>query len=99
MNTSVPKFSPGQCLATPVALEALNAAGEAPDTYLDRHTCGDWGEVCPEDRQANEDALLSGDRLLSVYHLSTGDKVWIITEAVGQLGKREVTTILLPEEY
>ena len=99
MNTSVPKFSPGQCMATPGVLEALSAAGEVPDTYLDRHVCGDWGDVDQDDKQANEDALLSGDRLLSAYHLSTGVKVWIITEAVGQLGEREVTTLLLPEEY
>ena len=45
------------------------------------------------------EALEQGDRLLSAYHTSTGEKIWIITEAVNDEGKRASTTILLPEEY
>ena len=64
-------------------------------SYLHRHHCGDWGEeLCAEDKQANEDALKYGTRLLSCYRTARGDKLYIITEA-----GREGTTILLPEEY
>jgi len=29
--------------------------------YLRRHHCGDWGEeLCADDKQANEDALVDG---------------------------------------
>ena len=42
----------------------------------------------------NEDALKYGARLLSCYRTARGDRLYIITEA-----GREVTTILLPEEY
>ena len=61
---------------------------------LKRHQSGDWGEVCPEDRAANDAAVTNGSRLLSVYHDRKGTKFWIITEA-----DRSVTTVLLPEDY
>jgi hypothetical protein len=87
-------FSLSQCVATPGALEALAAAGQTPKAFLDRHARGDWGEVDAEDKQANQDALRDGLRLLSAYRTSAGVRIWVITEA-----DRSVTTILLPEEY
>ena len=45
-------------------------------------------------REANEQALQSGGRLLSAYKASNGRRFLIITEA-----DRSVTTFLLPEEY
>lgn len=88
------KFSLGRTVATPGAISALDAAEEMAADLLFRHQSGDWGEVPPEDAQANEHSLKHGLRLLSAYTLSTGVKVWIITEA-----DRSVTTILLPSEY
>ena len=61
---------------------------------LKRHKNGDWGDVCPEDREANESALANGGRLFSVYHTENGLKFWIITEA-----DRNSTTVLMPEDY
>jgi hypothetical protein len=61
---------------------------------LKRHAQGDWGEVCPDDHQANNKALESGGRLFSVYTTALGDSFWIITEA-----DRSATTILLPSDY
>jgi len=55
---------------------------------------GDWGNVCPEDAEANEAAVNERARLLSAYSTDTGVHFWIITEA-----DRSVTTVLLPEEY
>lgn len=91
--TSV-KFPLGQVVATPGALEALERAEQAASDFLNRHVSGDWGCVCAEDKQANDDALETGGRLLSAYVLSDGSKIWIISEA-----DRSATTILLPEEY
>ncbi len=88
------KFSLGRTAATPGALDALTDAGETPAFYLDRHITGDWGDVPPEDAQENELSLKEGFRILSAYTLSTGVKIWVITEA-----DRSSTTILLPEEY
>ena len=58
-----------------------------------RHMNCDWGDVCEEDKQSNNEALLHDDRLLSSYQLNN-ETVWIITEA-----DRSATTILLPSEY
>lgn len=84
----------GQTLATPGAIRELEAAGEGAVTFLARHEAGDWSEVGTEDWEENELSVREGFRILSVYTLSTGTKIWIITEA-----DRSATTILLPEEY
>jgi len=89
------KFPLGRIVGTPGALDALKEAGVLPAWALDRHVSGDWGDVCHEDRQANEEALREGLRLLSAYRLpETGVKLWVITE-----WDRSATTLLLPEEY
>ena len=88
------RFPPGEIVATPGALETLQEAGETPAALLRRHLTGDWGEVDEHDRQENERSLSEGCRLLSAYTLSSGTKLWIITEA-----DRSSTTLLLPSEY
>lgn len=92
MSNTQPKFILGRILATPGALEAL--ASSDIHTAMTRHSNGDWGDLCPEDIQANEEALRHGDRLLSAYHGQNQTKFWIITEA-----DRSATTVLLPSEY
>ncbi|HEX8465300.1 MAG TPA: hypothetical protein VF627_11855 [Abditibacterium sp.] len=91
----------GQVVATPQALAALIKADVSPDVFLARHQSGDWGDVGNEDQNANDQALIEGARLLSVYTLppegnsQDGEvKVWVITE-----WDRSVTTLLLPSEY
>lgn len=86
------KFELGQTLITPQARDALH-----PEDVLGalcRHSSGDWGDVCDEDRQENEFSLSRYLRLLSVYHDRRGKKFWIITEA-----DRSATTVLLPDDY
>ena len=55
---------------------------------------GDWGELDEEDKKANDQALQTGERLLSAYRTANGTKFWIITEA-----DRASTCVLLPEDY
>jgi hypothetical protein len=86
-----PRFPLGQVVATPGALEALEAAGQTPIEFLRRHQCGDWGVVPEEDKQENEFSVQQGFRILSAYILSTGVKIWLITES-----DRSATTLLLP---
>ncbi len=88
------KFPLGQTVSTPTALEALKDSGQSPALFINRHVSGDWGEVDEDDKQANEDALIHGDRILSAYRTTLGVKIWVITEA-----DRSSTCILLPEEY
>ena len=87
-----PRFSPGMILATRNALERLPQ--HEMQRALARHLAGDWGDCCPADAEANDTALLNGDRLLSVYHTADQIKFWIITVA-----DRSATNILLPEDY
>lgn len=94
------RFQLGQILATPGAIEALTRNNSTGAELLLRHVRGDWGEVDEEDRQANEEALRDGSRLLSAYVLPDGTRLWIIKEAViDDPGRRAATTMLLPEEY
>lgn len=81
----------GHTVMTPAARDALDASDVLAS--LRRHQSGDWGDVSPEDRRANDDALRHGDRILSVYS-SNGTRFYIITEA-----DRSSTCVLLPEEY
>ena len=93
------KFELGQIVATPGALEALKAAGQQPSEFLSRHLAGDWGDLDDEDTALNDEALLDGSRLFSAYVTRDGTKLWLITEAVGDHGRRASSCLLLPEEY
>jgi hypothetical protein len=92
-------FDLGRILATPGALEAIATSGQTPGFFIQKHHSGDWGDVCASDKQANEHALKDGSRLLSAYKTLKGEKVWVITEAEDDAGRRAATTILLPSEY
>jgi hypothetical protein len=47
-----------------------------------------------EDQEENRSSVEHGNRVFSSYKLSTGEKLWVITE-----WDRSVTTLLLPDEY
>lgn len=56
---------------------------------------GDWGEMCDEDKEMNDNALKNGDdRILASYENNGMPKLYIITE-----WDRSYTTILFPSEY
>lgn len=86
------RFQLGRTVITATAIRQLTNADVLAG--LGRHVCGDWGDVCEEDWQANEQALKEGMRLLSVYHTTENVKFYVITE-----WDRSVTTILLPSDY
>jgi hypothetical protein len=81
----------GKVVITRGALATLKEADVL--VALDRHSSGDWGTLCHEDKESNEIAVREGHRLLSVYH-SNDTKFCVITE-----WDRSATTVLLPEEY
>ncbi len=86
------KFPLGQVVITTNAMSVLKP--EEINEGLRRHASGDWGNICPDDAAMNNEALESGDRLLSSYSSLDGRTFWIITES-----DRSVTTILLPTDY
>ncbi|WP_448111247.1 hypothetical protein [Pseudomonas lini] len=93
-NSAKPMSELGALVITPGVDALMRSKRLDPFHYFGRHMLGDWGDICDEDRQLNEEALISDYRLMSVYDVEPGLKLWIITEA-----DRSVTTILLPEEY
>jgi hypothetical protein len=94
-----PKFELGQVVATPGCLDALREAGQTVREIVARHLRLEQGLLGEDDHQANQMSLTDGSRILSAYRLTTGVKVWVLTEAVGDDGKRASTCLLLPEEY
>ena len=92
MQDKKARFRCGQLCATPAALDKVGRAGLI--RLLERHLSGDWGDACESDARANEEALRSGNRIISWYQVSKELRIMIITEA-----DRSATTILLPEEY
>jgi hypothetical protein len=88
---AVIRFPLGRIVIT--ANASLRLTSEEVLTALRRHAIGDWGDLCPEDTLANEDAVKQGGRLFSAYGESEY-RIWIITEE-----DRSATTILLPEDY
>lgn len=96
MTLSKFKFPLGQVYMTRGIAELITenpAAAKEIQNCLIRHNSGDWGDICEEDKQTNEDALTEGFRLLSAYEVC-GNKIWVITES-----DRRTTTILFPDEY
>ena len=94
MSQTVQLFPLGHIVATPGALEALEQAGQSAHELLTKHAHGQWGELSDDDWRENNFAVTRPLRLLSAYHLTTGEKVWILTDA-----DRSATTLLLPSEY
>lgn len=90
-NTCV-KFQLGRVVATPGVLEQVPRAELF--AAVERHLCGDWGDLSEQDKRENNAGVRSGGRILSAYHSTDGTKFWIITEA-----DRSYTTVLLPGEY
>lgn len=85
-------FELGDLYATPGVLEVTTTLERIE--AIQRHLSGDWGDVCEEDWELNNEAVEMGYRILSAYTTSKGIKFWVITEA-----DRSATTILLPDEY
>ena len=100
VNQNKVKFKLGKMAITPGAITALSKSNQLPDFFLKRHIFGDWGELCKEDADLNNEAIAhEGNidkqmRVMSVYKTANNETIWIITE-----WDRSVTTILLPSEY
>lgn len=91
------KFSLGQTLMTrginDTIAENAKFAKEVTRAF-NRYINCDWGEMCEEDLELNDQAVERGDdRILAAYQTSQG-KIYIITE-----WDRSATTILFANEY
>lgn len=88
----LPSFPLGVLLVTRAAIDALEPGDVAE--ALTRHAFADWGDVCRDDAEDNDRALIVGDRLFSAYTGRKGGSFFVVTES-----DRSVTTVLLPDDY
>lgn len=88
-----PKFTFGTSILSSGVIQILPQINILE--MFNRHIQADWGDIPPEDAQANEEALRHGGRLKSAYNTpaTTEGKVIVITEA-----NRQFTTFCLPSE-
>ena len=66
---------------------------------LQRYCNKDWGDLCEEDKQINDDALQYPEDLylLAAYKTCKG-KIYIITERISENAGDNATTICFPDE-
>ena len=89
-----PRFTLGRIFATPAAQDVIIEAGASVVDLLTRHLRGDFGDLAESDREQNERAVATGQRILSSYVLPNRQTVWLLTEP-----DRSATTFLLPGDY
>lgn len=102
MTATSRTFELGQVVATAALVEELNEHFNGDEDFtnlaifvlLEQHRHCNWGDLCAEDKRANEYALNHDERILSRYNLKSGTEVYIITE-----WDRSVTTIMRVEDY
>jgi hypothetical protein len=93
-----PLFGSGAVYATPAVLDYLAAHGRRPAELLGFHQGGEWGELSPADRKANDLAVKDGSRIVSCYVVEWR-KIFVVTEAAGDDARRASTCLLFAEEY
>lgn len=93
------RFSLGQVVATPGVIAAAEASGDNLLAFVARHHGGDWGELDAHDRRLNDESVVLGGRILSVYTLKDGQRIYVITEGEDDDRVRQATTVLLRNEY
>lgn len=96
------KFCPGRVVITTTCLDNVEAAyiREALVRFL---SC-DWGDLCEEDKEVNNQALRGDGRLFGAYWTNSLHRLYIITEDVycsNVVGPnaQNVTTIMMSDEY
>lgn len=63
-----------------------------------KFTAGDWGITSEGDKALNDDALITGDRILASYPTSKG-KIWINADFVYNPSDLRPIVIMFPSEY
>jgi hypothetical protein len=88
---SAMQFPLGLLVITPAALQSIPE--DEICRALDRHVCGDWGELSDHERAANDSALATAAPLHSVYRTNAGTELQVMTT-----GNRLSTTVYLPTD-
>ncbi len=90
------KFSSGKIVFTcgvNAKITADTDFAEFVKQSLTRHFQCDWGDLSQSDKETNDNAFATDERVFSVY-VYVCRSIWIITEA-----NRSSTTVLFSAEY
>lgn len=60
--------------SSPAALRAIQTVGKSAAEFLERHVRGDWGSVCAEDGELNDEAGKDGSRPAGMIRQAGGKK-------------------------
>ena len=114
MLTEFDLFETGTLTATSGVVQAFGSSTfgvAALQAMLECHVRGLWGDIPEDDIAANDDAVMMGGRILSVYSFAetTDDVPPELLDAIPAMSDlrlwvitdadRTVTTILFPSEY
>jgi hypothetical protein len=97
----------GPLQITPGVICALHAlhpesgarAFEAVQALIERHKSRDWGELSPDDKNANDlDQYDPAGHVLSAYTLGDADKTRVWIETCWNEDGYRYTVVMLPEE-
>ncbi len=92
------RHSLGRIVATAAVVAAVPQA--VITGLLDRHAAGDWGDLDPDDKAANEDASrLADGRLFSSYDTTEHGRIWVITDDLRAEAGGPTTTVLFYDDY
>jgi len=95
-DASEEKFDPGYLLLSQSVKALVEGRLLNITPFYQRHLAGDWGEICEEDWNSNQQSLITGGRLISGYDIDARNetRLWIITDM-----HRSATTVLLPSDF
>ena len=91
------RFKLGRQVATRGIVEAISeseAFSEEVGKAFRKYISCDWGDMCAEDKDLNENAVKYGNRRIFAAYKTSKGKIYIITE-----WDRSYTTILFANEY
>lgn len=91
------KLDLGQIVITQnvnIAIKSNNKFYEFVMESLEKYKNKDWGNMCKEDKEINDDAIKTGESRIFAAYEKEKDKIWIITE-----WDKSLTTILFPSDY
>lgn len=89
-----PLFLAEKVQYTKKAGELLSKLEENPAVYLEMHEAGDWGLVSEFEYKRNEKSLRENSQIVSVYQVSSGERLMLITDL-----DLSISTFLVPDEY
>lgn len=92
--TANSRFKSGMFCVTNGGRGAMERSAQSPAEFLHRHLTGDWGELCDEDMEVNEQAVQRGGMILSHYRTARGERLYVHTPR-----DRTRTIIMTPEEW